>query len=190
MYDEYDIEDEDVEYHDDDIHHHHPHPHHHGGHPHHGGDIQHHHYEDVTDGYAGLEHHPGHGGGSYYVHDLIFRGHHPPARVVRNERDNRFFPGVEPAGIDGISRKLKRFITGHVNSVSFHVQGPPPPKEEREHAHEHEFHSNFEHHEEHVHGEIHGDDDDGDFGDGDHHHGLHEGVEYADHDEFSEVEFP
>lgn len=72
---------------------------------------------------------------NYAYYDKLYRDirFHQPRRIL-NLRDNRFFPGIKPAGIDGISPKLRRFITGHVNRVAYHVQGPPPsPHESDDH---------------------------------------------------------
>lgn len=91
-------------------------------------------YDDYGDSHG---HHHNRGGGGHDYHDYhddeLFRGHEAPPKVIRNPRDNRFFPGNEPAGIEGISPALFHFITMHVNQVSFFVQGPPPPSEHHEH---------------------------------------------------------
>ena len=62
---------------------------------------------------------------------VLFRdvSYKPRPSVILNPRDDRFFPGNEPAGVAGITPTLLRFITLHVNQVSFYVQGPPPPPE-------------------------------------------------------------
>ncbi len=63
--------------------------------------------------------------GAPYDHDKIYRDvrYHGSPAVIRNPRDRRNFPGIVPAGIDGISPKLFDFITTHVNQVSYYVQG-------------------------------------------------------------------
>ncbi len=78
---------------------------------------------------------------SYYVeHDVsskssynpvpeIYRDFNTPPGIVLNDRDHRDFPGVSPAGVEGISSQLYHFITSHVNQVSFFVQGLPPERE-------------------------------------------------------------
>jgi hypothetical protein len=80
-------------------------------------------YEEGED--LGFEYHSGYEG-------ELFRDHSKKgqAKMVRNPRDNRNFPGNQPAGINGVTPKLLQFITGHVNQVSFEVQGPPPSQED------------------------------------------------------------
>ena len=74
-------------------------------------------YGDYSDYHHGGD---GRGGGDLIYRDEQYLG---VGKVVRNPRDHRNFPGVVPAGIDGISPKLFRFITTHVNEVSYFVQG-------------------------------------------------------------------
>lgn len=63
-----------------------------------------------------------------YLHfeEVLFRDFHKRPPIIRNPRDDRFFPGNIPAGVAGITPKLMRFITMHVNQVSYFIQGPPP----------------------------------------------------------------
>ena len=64
-----------------------------------------------------------------YYEGEIFRDYdyHERPKVIRNPRDHRFFPGIVPAGIGGMSPKLLKLIQGHVNQVSYYVQGPHRP---------------------------------------------------------------
>ena len=70
----------------------------------------------------------------------LFRGDVAPpylSKAILNPRDNRFFPGIEPAGVRGITPKLLKFITMHVNQISLYVQGPPPERSHHGHHHDH-----------------------------------------------------
>ena len=66
-------------------------------------------------------------------HKVLFRDFYKGPPVVRNPRDDRFFPGIMPAGVRALTPKLMNFITMHVNQVSYYIQGPPEEEgEEKE----------------------------------------------------------
>jgi len=88
-----------------------------------GGDYsQHVEYDDHGSGGGGRDSHHGHHGSSHGHQIYRDTNYEPRPEVVRNPRDNRFFPGVEPAGIEGIDPKLYHFLVDHVSEVAFQVQ--------------------------------------------------------------------
>ena len=109
----------------------------HGGHQHNHGGGHHHHHHHHGGGGGGHPAHHRHKGSDpdvfpdYYTSaspfdkDQLYRDnrYHGRPSVIRNPRDRPDFPGIVPAGIDGISPKLFEFITTHVNQVSYYVQG-------------------------------------------------------------------
>ena len=52
----------------------------------------------------------------------VYRTLHPPPPVIRNARDFRDFPGIEPAGVKGVTPRLLRFIRGRVVEVALSIQ--------------------------------------------------------------------
>ena len=58
----------------------------------------------------------------------IFRdvSYYPRKPTIRNPRDDRFFPGNEPAGVLGLTPADIEFIRTRVNDVASYVQGPLP----------------------------------------------------------------
>ena len=71
-------------------------------------------------------------------HKVLFRDFYKGPPVVRNPRDDRFFPGIMPAGVRALTPKLMNFITMHVNQVSYYIQGPPEEEEGKEEEEEDE----------------------------------------------------
>ena len=78
-------------------------------------------------------------GSSSYVSSNLFKEplyydvrHDLPEDIIRNKRDSRFFPGIRPAGVRGITKKLLHFIERNVNPLGFIVHGKGKSEERNE----------------------------------------------------------
>ena len=86
------------------------------------GRDHHDHYVDHDHDFHDLD------GGYHGYFATIFRdvSYYPRKPVIRNPRDDRFFPGNEPAGVLGLAPQDIEFIRTRVNDVASYVQGPLP----------------------------------------------------------------
>ena len=60
-----------------------------------------------------------------HFHKTMFRNLYDPPKAIRNQRDFRFYPGIEPAGVKGVTPKLLDFISGRVMELAMSIQESP-----------------------------------------------------------------
>ena len=81
-------------------------------------------YYIIDDPYVD-DHHPSHKEEHFHgiLHfGTIYRDRYSPPKEIRNPRDFRNFPGIEPGGVKGVNSKLLNFITGRVVEVASVIQ--------------------------------------------------------------------
>ena len=96
-------------------------------HDHHDYHDHHDHQDHYIDEHH-LEHHQQHFPRSHF-HKTMFRNLYDPPKAIRNQRDFRYFPGIEPAGVKGVTPKLLDFISGRVMELAMSIQDSPHHEE-------------------------------------------------------------